>query len=311
MLILMKEGSKRMQWKQIKTIFIVCFLILDIYLLVQFLDKRGQADIGIIERQESSIEEQLEAEDITYGKLPEEESEESFISVKQKKFPDDEFKEISDLKNQKTIVIDKKMIVSQFEKPISISPNQSRDKIESIAKDTFIYPDEYTLWNWNEDMNVLIFFQEKKDRPVYYNHNGLVLIFLNDDHEMEFYVQTMLEDADDRHEPQSLIEPLKAIETLYEHQELEQGDDITTVDIGLHTRVPLEDGVPVFVPTWKVTVYDDQNYFVNAMEVFIFSSNEVSFLEDTIEMITEQIQSLEDEDLLEDILSFLNQRIDG
>lgn len=300
-----------MQWSQIKTIFILCFLILDIYLLMQFLDKREQADVSILERQESTIEDQLETENITYVDLPEEDLEESFISVGQHMFTDEDISMLGKIKNIRATVINKNFIISEYENPIGISPNQSPAKIEEIVKNSFIYPEEYEFWNWNKDMNVLIFFQKKMDRSVYFNHNGLVLVFLDNDNEMLFYTQTMLGEASSRRDRQSLIQPIKAIETLYNHNELRSGDDITMVDIGFHTRVPLANGVQVFVPTWKVTVNDEKNYFVNAMEGFIFSSDELGFLEEAIQIIVERIQSLEDQEVLrEKLLSFLSKKIE-
>ena len=35
-----------MQWGQIKTLLILSFLILDVYLFVQFLEKKEQADLS-------------------------------------------------------------------------------------------------------------------------------------------------------------------------------------------------------------------------------------------------------------------------
>lgn len=301
-----------MQWSQIKTIFILCFLVLNIYLALQFFDKREQTDVSILERHESTLEDQLEAENITYGDLPEEDLEESFISVGQKTFSDEEISMLNKLKNQKsTTVINKNLIISQYDKPIGFSSNQSNKEIEEYVKGTFIYPEEYEFWNWNKELNVLIFFQKKMDRPVYFNQNGLVLVFLDKNDELKFYVQTMLGDASTRRDRQSLIQPIKAIETLYDNNELYSGDDIGPVDIGFHTRVPLANGVQVFVPTWKVTVNKEKSYFVNAMEGFIFSSDEVGFLKEAIENIVDKVQSLEDEDMLrENILSFLETKLE-
>lgn len=301
-----------MQWSQIKTIFIICFLALNIYLIVQYIEKQGQTGANVLHREESTIEDQLATDHITYGTLPEEDLEESFISVEQKSFTDEEVVELNRLKNQRTTtIINKKMIISQYDKPIAISQNQSREEIEELMKDTFIYFDEYRFWNWNKDLNVLIFFQKKLGRPIYYNSNGIVLLFLDDNDETLFYVQTMLGETESRRDRQSLIQPMEAIETLYNNNELFPNDEVSKVEIGFHTRVPLEDGIQVFVPTWKITVNDERRYFVNAMEGFIFSSNEKAFIEESIEMIIERVEQLEDDEILkENILSFLRGKLD-
>lgn len=301
-----------MQWSQIKTIFIIFFLALNVYLIIQYIEKQGQTGANVLHREESTIEDQLATDNITYGKLPDEDLEESFISVEQKTFTDEEIVQLNQLKNQRTTtIINKRLIISQYDKPIAISQNQSTKEIEELTKDTFIYPDEYSFWNWNKDLNVLIFFQNKQDRPVYYNNNGIVLLFLDDNDETLFYVQTMLGDAESRRDRQSLIQPMEAIETLYNNNELYPNDEISKVEIGFHTRVPLDDGIQVFVPTWKITVNDERRYFVNAMEGFIFSSNETAFIEEAIETIIDRVDLLEDDEILkENILSFLRGKLD-
>jgi len=301
-----------MQWSQIKTIFIIFFLALNIYLAILYIDKQGQAGENILQREESTIEDQLAADNITYVDLPDEDLEESFISVEQKTFTEEDIRELNQLKSQRTTtVINKRLIISQFDQPIAISENQTNKEIEQLLEDTFIYSDDYVFWNWNKDLNVLIFFQKKFDRPIYYNNSGLILLFLDDNDETLFYVQTMLGDAEQRKDRQSLIRPMSAIETLYNNNELYPDDEITKVEIGFHTRVPLDDGIQVFVPTWKINVNNERRYFVNAMEGFTFSSNEVAFVEEIIEGINERVERLEDDEILkENILSFLQGKID-
>src|SRR5690625_904000 len=301
-----------MQWSQIKSIFIIFFLALNIYLAILYIDKQGQAGENILQREESTIEDQLAADNITYVDLPDEDLEESFISVEQKTFTEEDIRELNQLKSQRTTtVINKRLIISQFDQPIAISENQTNKEIEQLLEDTFIYSDDYVFWNWNKDLNVLIFFQKKFDRPIYYNNSGLILLFLDDNDETLFYVQTMLGDAEQRKDRQSLIRPMSAIETLYNNNELYPDDEITKVEIGFHTRVPLDDGIQVFVPTWKINVNNERRYFVNAMEGFTFSSNEVAFVEEIIEGINERVERLEDDEILkENILSFLQGKID-
>ncbi|HLR68751.1 two-component system regulatory protein YycI [Virgibacillus alimentarius] len=300
-----------MQWSQIKTLFILCFLVLDVYLLFQFFDKQSQSNIGVLERQDSPIEEQLESEDIKINSLPEKVSDESFLSVKPKSFSTDDLKKVEGFKNQEPLSVDKNFIISEFEDPVPISPGDSEEKIEETVKKSIIYPKEYTFWDWNKDLNVLFFFQEKKERPIYFNQNGMVLVFLNDDNEMIYYTQTMLGDAEPRAEKKTLIKPIKAIETLYKANTLNAGDEITKVNIGFHTRVPLANGVQVFVPTWKVTVNEEKNYFVNAIEGFVFSSDENSFISDVLTEYVKGIRQLKgDQKVKGSILNQLEKKLE-
>lgn len=302
-----------MKWSQIKTLFIFSFLILDIYLLIQFIEKQGEADLGILERQESSIEEQLEADNISVPTLPEEQPKEPFISVRQKMFTEKDMELFDDTDVQKPLLLNKTFIISRVKEQVQIEKGTSPDDIEEMIRQLIIYPDDYTYWDWNEDLNILIFFQNKNDRPVYFNRNGMILVFLDDKNEVAFYTQTMLGEEDARQDKKTLIEPFKAIETIYDAHELHPGDDVKKVEIGFHTRVPLENGVQVFVPTWKVTVNDDKNYFVNAIEGFVFSGDEVSFITETLEATIDLIKESRkagDKALKDEMVEFLERKID-
>jgi len=277
-----------MHWGQIKSLLILSFLILDIYLFVQFMEKKGEYDIGVLEQQPSSIEEQLKAEDITFQDLPEQEYEEAFISVKQRIFREDELSTFKHNEIQDTYLLTNYLLASKLDEPIKIEENIKRDELKEIFTNVVYFPEEYSFWNWNKELNVLVFFQNKMDRPVYYNQNGLVLLFLNDKNEITFYTQTMLGETEPIAEKKKLMKPIQAIETLYNANELRSGDDISRVNIGFHTRVPFESGVQVFAPIWKVNVNEEKDYFVNAIEGFIFSTEEQDFLENVIETTIEK-----------------------
>lgn len=301
-----------MQWSQIKTIFILCFLLLNIYLLILFLDKQEQSDLGILENEASTLEEELKAEDISYVDLPGEESKESFISVGQKSFTEEELATLNGKRGQELILVNETFIISQFDKYPSVSTDDSPKDLETSVREKLGLSEEYVFWNWNEEFNVLIFFQLENDRPVYFNRNGMILVFLNEESEVVFYTQSMLGEAEPRQEKKTLIKPIKAIETLYNTNELNSGDQITKMDIGFHTRVPSLHGVQVFAPTWKVTVNHSRSYFVNAIEGFVFFSNEFNFLEETITLYQNRIKESENRDKINsDVINILSEKVDN
>jgi len=298
-----------MQWGQIKSLLILSFFVLDIYLFAQFLEKKEQADIGVLEHQSSTVEEQLEAESITFNDLPEEEYEETFISVEQQHFKEDELKRNKQKKRQDSYIFNSNMIASNMKKPQEVTVDKPEKLIDEI-QDIVYYPEEYEFWNWNKEHNVLIFFQNKMDRPIYYNQHGIIIAFLNEKNEVTSYVQTMLGETESLAEKRKLIEPLTAIEKIYEEGKLQTGDDITKVNIGFHTRVPIESGVQVFAPTWKVNVNEDKEYFVNAIEGFIFSTHEEEFLDELMESIVDKSNvTKKSDDALKDIEKDIKKRI--
>lgn len=300
-----------MQWGQIKTLLIATFLILDIYLFVQFMEKKEAADIGILEQHTSSVEEQLRDDRITFEPLPNEEYEETFIAVEQHEFSEADLQEERKTRKQTATIVQNDLIVSKMEERIAIGESATDEQIMNTFSQLVYFADNYTFWNWNEDENILIFFQNKFDRPVYYNQNGLVLLFLNDNNEVEFYVQSMLGEAESLAEKRELLKPMQAIETLYRANELPFESHIDNVNIGFHTRVPFETDVQVFAPIWKVKVNEEKDYFINAIEGFIFSTDENEFLDEVIELATDKIRmQRHNHEALEQIYGILESRLE-
>lgn len=285
-----------MQWGQIKTLFILCFLVLNIYLIYQFLEKQNEADLRVKEAPDASIETRLKNEDIKIGDLPDEEIRESFISVKQEKFTEENKKDIKSLQNQESVVIEDKLVLSKFEKPIKVPDNAKDTEIATTVKQYVLDGNDYTFWDWNKELNVLILFQKKSGQPVFFNQSGLLLVYLNDKNEMSFYTQTRLSEPDGKNtDKKKLIKAIRAVETLFKSNKLQSGDKVTKANIGFFTRVPFDNGVQVFVPTWKITVNDERNYFVNALEGYSFPSEDIEFLQTVLSSTKEKVELLDDD----------------
>src|SRR5699024_6294760 len=115
--------------------------------------------------------------------LSDEEEKEPYLSVRQKEFDEEDINQLSSFSNQKVAVIKENFIFSIFDKPMKI-PDGDLEIIEGFVKKLIIYPDEYELWDWNKDVNVLIFFQKENNQPIYFNQSGIILAFLNEDNEL-------------------------------------------------------------------------------------------------------------------------------
>jgi len=300
-----------MHWGQIKTLFIACFLILDIYLLFQFIDKQRDADLRVLESQDTSVEEQFATENIKVADLPDEEYNETYITVRQKVLNEDDKKDLSRLGNQKSTAVDNKFILSAFNKPVPVPEDAKHEEIGDLVKRNIIHAEEYDLWKWDKQLNVLILFQKKNDRPVYFNQNGLILVFLNNKNEMEGYTQTILSKPEKtKSDKKKLIKPIKAVETLYKSNQLNSGDEVKKADLVFYTRVPLRNGVQVFVPTWKIAVNHDKSFFVNAIEGFAIQSDETLFIKSTIQEDIDRLQRSDlNGSLKSKMLALLNQRL--
>ncbi|GAA0437196.1 two-component system regulatory protein YycI [Lentibacillus halophilus] len=301
-----------MQWKQIKMLFILCFLVLNVYLLFMFFNKQEESDFGYENPDEVTLEQELESEDITISTdLSQKEINESYITAGKKTFTDKELDYFSPLENQNVEILNQTFIISRFKEPVSVPDDAKKNTISQLVKSKILLPDNYTFGSWNKSMNTLVFFQKKKDHPIYYNQSGIIIVYLNDDNEMMFYTQTMLgKAAPSTNKKKTLIKQMDAIKVLYEGNKIWPGDDITDVKLGFHTRFPLPNGKQVFAPTWIVSVNEDKHFSVNALENLVVQNDETSFLVDAVAASIEKVKNLpDDNDMKKYVLKHMNERV--
>lgn len=234
------------------------------FLVFQIVEKRTSRQLEFIT--ESTIEEQLEADDISYTTLPNDTGDETYISGKRKTFTSTE---INQLQNQSVSFLTEKWIVSRFNEPISLSNGNVQAQLKNILKDNVIAGDSYKYWGWNIKTNKLLFFQTYQGKPLYFNEHAMLSIQLNEDRQIISYEQTLLTDLKEILEEgsnQDILPPIKAIENLYKKNYLQSGNDVTKVEMGYYKNVPISGDVQFFAPTWHIVVDGKTSYFVNAIE---------------------------------------------
>jgi regulatory protein YycI of two-component signal transduction system YycFG len=251
-----------MDWSNTKTIFIITFLILDIFLAYQFAEKRNRSELDMIT--EAGIEEQLQTEEITYKELPKEPKEGTYISGKTKLFS---INDIKNFKNQEFNLDNPAILKSVLKNPIRILEKGNSSKLDQFLKENIISGDSYKLWKIDEDAGNIILFQQYQDK-IFYNNtsnlSGLLLINLNDNQEVTSYQQTMLVNFEE-YDKKEILPALKALENLYKNDHLMSGSDVTNIELGYYPLEQLSES-QILAPTWRIEVDSKVDYYVNAFE---------------------------------------------
>lgn len=273
--MLLPKEERQMQWGQIKTLFILCFLILDIFLLHHFIT---YSNTNFEPIDNVSMEDDVRNNVNGINNLPEESpAEEAMLYAERKDFSDTELTEIEELPNQTSIVIDRHLIISEFDKPLAVNVEED---VEALAENIWNF-NQYRYFDKDEASNTYIFFQEI-DRPIYFNPSGVLLVQVNDKEEVTRYVQTILEKAEDQQEPEEINSPMDALTGLYlRNGFITSGDEITAeVELGYHNLLPLPNGVQLLAPTWEFEVNGERHYYVNAIEGHLTSRNDEDFIQE-------------------------------
>lgn len=262
-----------MDWNKTKSLFIIVFLILDIFLLYQFINfKAPKLEVN----KETTVEEKLKNAGIEYSSMPSDTITEKTISAKAKVFSDSE---ISSLKKQDAVLGDENTIVSKMEKPIAIGTGEGKyTELETFMKKEITGGTSYKFWSKEE--KAIIYNQVYNKRVLFNNPNAQIVFQLNEKDEVVGYEQTMLDNIEEFNENQEIKPAVEALGSLLTNGYLENESKVTNPELGYYTLVEVtESEILVLVPTWHFKVNGQEDYFVKGTDSEVLNTEEENLTE--------------------------------
>ncbi|MGF2618400.1 two-component system regulatory protein YycI [Rossellomorea aquimaris] len=269
-----------MDWSKTKTIFIIVFLILDIFLLTLFINKYNESQYDFLS--ETKLEDRLKVDNIKYElPLSKDPEKQPYINAITKAFTAEDIKE---LKDQSVEIIDSTMISSKFEESeYVLSEKFKPEELTDFINKNILNGDAYSFWGVDEEQQRILYYQNYKEKPIFNNINGELAIYFDEDRKIVSYTQTLMTDFEEFTEKKSVITPIQAVETLYSKKKVLPDSSIGTPEIGFYTLVP-EAERQVLSPAWHFIVTregEEEHHFVNAFEgnIIEFTNTEKEILE--------------------------------
>jgi regulatory protein YycI of two-component signal transduction system YycFG len=265
-----------LDWNKTKTIFIIVFAILNVFLyslyLNRYIDSKEVEVLG-----ETSMEERLQADNILYESIPENTTKETYVSGNIRVYDAEELKPVD---NQKFEVLDKTKLISTFEKPVPLGSIEDSTNLRKFVDENVFDGSTYELFNVDVKEKTATFFQTINKRQIFFNQNAHLTIYWNEENEVYKYEQTGIEELEDNFDQtENLLPDERAVEVLYQRNLLKPNSTITMISLGYSTLVELTE-TQVFAPTWRVRVElqdgTKEDYFVNAVEGKIIEFNKES-----------------------------------
>ncbi|MCM3638772.1 two-component system regulatory protein YycI [Sporosarcina luteola] len=254
-----------MDWNKTKTIFIVVFSILNIFLYFLYLNQRTEAQ-NIQVAGKTSIEDLMKQENITYNVPQVVKNDFSYISANMKSFSQEELEPLED---QSIVIFDNTQIESIMDTPVSIrNAKEDYDFKDFITK--YVWNGaEYERWEVDKEARKAIFFQRVNGEPIFYSPNATLTIYWDENYEVTHYNQRMLEEfSSDNHKKEVLTQD-EAVRSLVTRGYLKQDSKVLNVTPGYSSLVQLT-GKQVFAPTWNIRVElkdgTIEDHFINAIE---------------------------------------------
>jgi regulatory protein YycI of two-component signal transduction system YycFG len=254
-----------MDWNKTKTIFIIVFSILNVFLYSLYLNRHNEAQ-KLEPLGEASIAEQLQAENIRYDSLSVDTEKESYVTGKVRLYS---LEELKPRENQTFEIIDKTKLVATFDEPVPILNVEAPTYFEEFVIKNVENGSSYELWEINEEERKAVLFQKMKDRFIFYNLNAAITIYWNEDNEIIKYEQAEFKELEEFPESIDLLPEEDAVVALFKKNLLKPDSTITDVILGYSTLVQFTE-TQVFAPTWRVRAKlkdgSIEDYFVNAVE---------------------------------------------
>lgn len=261
-----------MDWSKTKTIFIIVFSILNVFLYSLYLDRYTEAEkIELLP--ESTIDEKLRGDNITYSALPDTTVEKPYVRGESKTFKASDV----DVEGVVTVLEDRTLQVN-YEDPVALD-GEGREALEAFVAEEVPDGGEYVFWQIQEDQNRAVFFQQIADMPLFHSRGGQLTVYWNEDGEVVAFEQSMFTNIIENEQQKRLFKPLQAIHTLYQKNLLETNSRITEAELGYSVHVQVSENRQMFVPTWRIRVQTEdgeQDHYVNAIKDGVIELNRQS-----------------------------------
>lgn len=254
-----------MDWNKTKTIFIVVFSILNVFLYFLYVEQRNEAQ-NVQVAGKTSIEDLMRQENITYNLPQVVKNDFSHIYADVKSFTEDELEPLMD---QSFVIVDNTTIESEMTAPVSIRNEKEAYHFLDFLTKFVWYGVEYELWEIDEEGRKAVFFQKVDGEPIFYSPNARLTIFWDEDFEVTHYEQRMLEEISSKNLKKDLLTQDEAVGSLATRGYLKQDSKVLKVVPGYSaTLVSTEN--QVFAATWNIRVElkdgTIEDHFINAIE---------------------------------------------
>ncbi|TWT00601.1 two-component system regulatory protein YycI [Planomicrobium sp. CPCC 101079] len=254
-----------MDWSKTKTIFIIVFSILNVFLYSLYVNRYTEYEKVEVLGNDSSSEEKLKDDNISYGELPELVDPEPYVNAQINEFTNDEIPK----GNQQGRIMDENSLRVDFREPLSLGTEVSAETLTAFVLGNVTKGKDYVFWEMNQAEKKAVFFQKVNGKPLYYSDNGRVTVYWNEEGEVTYYEQSLYDNVELGEQPKELIPPIQAIYTLYTRGVLPANSTIDTTEIGYSVYVQVSENARMFLPTWRIsaTLADGtkEEYFINAV----------------------------------------------
>jgi len=272
-----------MNFKRIQWIFILAFLLFDIFVGSSLiLETRFTVSNGQQNRQ-STVLKEMRNDSISYGELSNKQQTGYYIAGKKSSDGGDLEQETGKLRNQ-NFRLSSGTLTSEFDKPIKITESNNIRRVDRLLKNKKMVSlgNHYRYNKELSDKNTLVYTQMLEGKPLFSN-DGQIRFRLNSDHEITGYTQTYLQDVEILRQRSNTISQRRAITWLYKHNQIPNNSRIRWSVLSYSKLLnTTTDDKAVYVPTWTVEIKTKNSGAIQQLQVNAFNSTVMKETPDSV-----------------------------
>ena len=247
-----------MDWSRTKTIFIITFLCLNIFLGYQLAEKRSAGNINILAQPTFHMD--TNNIEITIPNI-EDNLTRSSISGTIPILSETNLKE--ELDGQEIQLLGDQIIHSVLEEPYSLVAGDMSAGVNDFLQQYVMNGEEYKIAEFNEEEGYIGLHQTHEGKAVHnFDERYHIRLELNDSLEIVEYTQTYMDISKEGRE-QELLSPLKVIEILYDNNRIPENAVIDEAVLEYYSLIETSADFEFFIPMWRIRI-NDTYHIVNA-----------------------------------------------
>ncbi|GAA0369432.1 hypothetical protein GCM10008932_21380 [Alkalibacterium iburiense] len=260
-----------MDFRKVENIFLITFLLLNIYLLISYLNRTDIQQASTAPGQVNLIRE-MEQLGINLPNLTEEQPEVYYIQADSHQLLEEN---ANQLENQAgSIDQEGTLYTSILSAPIELDGDldegftaEDFDTLDAfVNSDAILFGEEYAFLRFDRDQNRFIYAQEVQGMPIA-DGTSQISLFYGSDGEIISYQQTYAGPTITQGSPQAVLSNRRAVEILYENHEISSNSTVNQPVLTYHRTLYLED-LSMYGPVWYVPVSDASGERVLRVDAF-------------------------------------------
>ncbi|KID42431.1 two-component system regulatory protein YycI [Fructilactobacillus fructivorans] len=259
-----------MNFKRIQEVFLLAFIILDVFLVLMIVQNRNmQSENTNQSSANATIIKEMRRDEISVGKLSNKRSSGYYISATN---DGNLANEMGNLRNQDAR-FENGAVVSTLRTPVQFDDRNPQNTIDPLMKKkSFVINGDDYEYDPNQSNSSKIVYIQKAMTSTLMDNNAKITFNLDEDGDIKSYTQTALTNIKILHESAETISQERALIWLYQYNEIPNNSKVLWTRRS-YTKLLTIKNNGVYIPTWVIAIQTRNSKDVSIRRINAFTGS--------------------------------------